>query len=287
MVWDTKHLSVSCGRYADTMLAKLHQSVSKADGVHTVKLADGFTSYDAGERCHEAGYDAYITGATYSGLADLGLAPTAAANTCYLMRSLLLLRLSGDDVRAEPGTVCHISFAPSTTTSDLIQLLAPLLPEGKERTSGGASMISIRWINDTSALAILHEEASVDELAILDLANAQPGMRAITYDDYLKKVERAAAAPAPGAPATAPTAAAAAEDAAPADTEAQTTGGASGAAPPPKMKASKGAAAAGKSTASGSKRAASGERGAPAVKAPKLADQERSGLTRRSARLAQ
>ena len=62
------------------------------------------------------------------------------------MRSLFCLNLLGVDEVVEEGTILHMSgFDPLLKTSDLIVLFGDL-------------KVQIRWINDTSALAVLSSD---------------------------------------------------------------------------------------------------------------------------------
>ena len=114
-VWDTKLVAMQSGRYADTMLAKLHEALVSSAGVSAVPLAAGFEAYEGAERCHEAGYDAYLTGVAHAALVQLGHATAGRCNLCYMMRSLSILNLdpAGEDPSTESGTAVRVAAARS------------------------------------------------------------------------------------------------------------------------------------------------------------------------------
>ena len=95
-LYDTKHLAVADGAYPDTTLAPLAAQLMAAHGAPPVEFAQGFDRYVGGERCHEAGYDAYLTGAALASLLASGGAPDALQHNLYLMRSLYYVDLAAD-----------------------------------------------------------------------------------------------------------------------------------------------------------------------------------------------
>ena len=250
-VWDTKLVAMQSGRYADTMLAKLHEALVSSAGVSAVPLAAGFESYEGAERCHEAGYDAYLTGVAHAALVQLGHATAGRCNLCYMMRSLSILNLdpAGEDPSTESGLVLFMSFNQSTTTADLMALMQPLVksatlwaaatmpavpaadadaaaaaavpvdpadsPATAPRAAPPPPAVSIRWIDDHSAFAVLPEGVVVgaSEMRLINDQGSSLGMRAQTFGQWRQgQVElEAQAAAAPAAAARAPLAA---EDAA-------------------------------------------------------------------------
>ena len=250
-VWDTKLVAMQSGRYADTMLAKLHEALVSSAGVSAVPLAAGFEAYEGAERCHEAGYDAYLTGVAHAALVQLGHATAGRCNLCYMMRSLSILNLdpAGEDPSTESGLVLFMSFNQSTTTADLMALMQPLVksatlwaaatmpavpatdaaaaaaaavpvdpadsPATAPRAAPPPPAVSIRWIDDHSAFAVLPEGVVVgaSEMRLINDQGSSLGMRAQTFGQWRQgQVElEAQAAAAPAAAARAPLAA---EDAA-------------------------------------------------------------------------
>jgi hypothetical protein len=217
-VFDTKYLAVACGKYQDTALGPLHAQCTASSGAPAISLADRFGAYATGERCHEAGYDgkplprpcsalrhrrslrtsvplltlplppplpptpaAYITGVAFAVMSAEGYVPADAANCCYLMRSMLTLHLSADERLTSEGAVLHLSFVAETTTSDLIRALsAPLLSDAPTGTPSSRPP-TIRWVDDTSALADLRGASEADALA----AAANAGIVAVPYATWL------------------------------------------------------------------------------------------------------
>ena len=257
-VWDTKLVAMQSGRYADTMLAKLHEALVSSAGVSAVPLAAGFESYEGAERCHEAGYDAYLTGVAHAALVQLGHATAERCNLCYMMRSLSILNLdpAGEDPSTESGLVLFMSFNQSTTTADLMALMQPLVksatlwaaatmpavpaadanadaaaaaaaaaaavpvdpadsPATAPRAAPPPPAVSIRWIDDHSAFAVLPEGVvmGASEMRLINDQGSSLGMRAQTFGQWRQgQVDlEAQAAAAPAAAARAPLAA---EDAA-------------------------------------------------------------------------
>ena len=205
LVWDTKLCSVASGVFNDTMLASLHASCVSSDGVPAVRLADGFTAYASGERCHEAGYDAYITGVAHSALQHLGHAPATRLNLCYLMRSLSILNLGGDDALMETGTCLHLTFdLTSRTTAELVDLFAPLLaPSADSSSAADAATVdaastsahsaapasaSVRWISETSAFVVLPAvcgHVSLEDVALHSMERPEwKGLCVQSFEDW-------------------------------------------------------------------------------------------------------
>ena len=236
-VWDTKLCSVASGQFTDTMLAKLHEACVETVGVPSVQLASGFGAYASGERCHEAGYDAFITGVAHAALRHLGHAPASRRNLCYLMRSLSVLNLGGDDATTESGAIVHLRFATSRTTNDLFELLTPLLESAVAAAAAAAvpsgsaegaprrpPRVNIRWIDESSAFAVFpagafDEDAEQAAAAVgtAVLASGDSDVTPTSFDRWrqaeVAEVAKEAAQPTAGAaaaPAAAPSSAKAA-----------------------------------------------------------------------------
>jgi poly(A)-specific ribonuclease len=219
-VWDTKLVAMQSGRYADTVLGKLHEALVSSAGVSAVPLAAGFESYEGAERCHEAGYDAYLTGVAHAALVQLGHATAERCNLCYMMRSLSILNLdpAGEDPSTESGLVLHLSFNLLTTTADLMALMQPLVksatlwaaagipavpaaaaaaaaavpvdpadsPATAPRAAPPPPAVSIRWIDDHSAFAVLPEGVvmGASEMRLINDQGSSLGMRAQTFGQW-------------------------------------------------------------------------------------------------------
>ena len=155
-----------------------------------MKLAEGFEAYANGERCHEAGYDAFLTGVAHASLMAQGHACPSRLNLCYLMRSLLILNLGGENPLNESGAVVHLTFDSGTSAKDLVELFAPLLPPAEAEISSGkpgGRSVSIFWIHETSALAALPEGVTSSEMAAVAATQAgtHRNVTAIPYRAWL------------------------------------------------------------------------------------------------------
>ena len=110
LVWDTKLLATRCGRFAETALGPLHAACVGGEPPSPVAVSfpPDFARYDGGEQAHEAGYDAHMTGVVLAALRRAELAPEAACNRLYLMRSLYgVPRMASNPRLAGAGPVCH------------------------------------------------------------------------------------------------------------------------------------------------------------------------------------
>ena len=169
-VWDTKLLSVRSGEYDDTALKNLHQRVRRAAAadrrVH-VRRRLWRAVWGGKEACHEAAYDAWMTGVSYYAMRKRGLAPDACRGVCYPMRSVLALRLptAADESLAPASAALHLSFAPSTPADALLAVLQAELathPWAVDAAACGAlrhthpiAEIELRWASKTEAFALL------------------------------------------------------------------------------------------------------------------------------------
>ena len=226
-VWDTKLLSVRSGEYDDTALKNLHQAcAAQLPPTEGCTFADGFGErYGGGkEACHEAAYDAWMTGVSYYAMRKRGLAPDACRGVCYLMRSVLALRLptAADESLAPASAALHLSFAPSTPADALLAVLQAELathPWAVDAAACGAlrhthpiAEIELRWASKTEAFALLPGVAAASLERAAAAARAA-GFGALTLAQWL---ERRAAEREAAAAERAAAAAAAAEVAAPA-----------------------------------------------------------------------
>lgn len=227
LIWDTKLLATRCGRFSETALGPLHAAC--VGGTPTppvaVGFAPGFERYDGGEQAHEAGYDAHMTGVVLAALRHAELAPEAACNRCYLMRSLyeLCLGEEGDRLADSTAAAFHLSFDASTLTSDLLAIFtATAAPDGAPLRP------TLRWLDSTSAFVLVPQQHEDAARAALDAA--RPAVRSLTLDEWRMNVALnmnapvappAGAAPLQGRAAAAPpTAGAGPSSTAPAATEA-------------------------------------------------------------------
>ena len=188
-VWDTKLLSVRSGEYDDTALKNLHQAcAAQLPPTEGCTFADGFGErYGGGkEACHEAAYDAWMTGVSYYAMRKRGLAPDACRGVCYLMRSVLALRLptAADESLAPASAALHLSFAPSTPADALLAVLQAELathPWAVDAAACGAlrhthpiAEIELRWASKTEAFALLPGVAAASLERAAAAARAPP-----------------------------------------------------------------------------------------------------------------
>jgi len=194
-IHDTKLHAVSSGQFTETALGALYDHCIN---IHSppVEFADGFDRYKHGGQFHEAGYDAYMTGVVFLALQRAGHVSSIRLNKCYLMRSLRSLGLTGEDPLMEEGVILHLSnFTEATKTNALFSLLSHL-----PCVKNDGVHAAIRWISDTSALAVLpagsceaREAACVIEAAARQSASDDIlELRAISYEQWQNQAEAAA-----------------------------------------------------------------------------------------------
>lgn len=178
LIYDTKYISTSGVLGAaldDTVLGDLYSKVVLQTAEQG--LAEGFavsSSSDLGTQLHEAGYDAYMTGACFARfLVQLGgwqAMSALALRRLYLMQSLFNLSLAPAEPNGTiryPGTVLHLSdFPVETKTSDITALF------------GEPSNSEILWIDKTSTFVVVKELGAVA---------LPPGAKLDTYEEYRSK----------------------------------------------------------------------------------------------------
>uniref|UniRef100_A0A7S0QB52 Uncharacterized protein n=1 Tax=Coccolithus braarudii TaxID=221442 RepID=A0A7S0QB52_9EUKA len=203
VIWDTKMLAHAAGCYPDTALGPLHEAargpvVSDGPTAANVSFALGFERYDGGGQCHEAGYDALMTGVVFAKLRGEGHALDELRNSCFLMRSLYRLDLAADDPLVESGVIIALScFDPSVKTGALFELLSAL-----PCVASQSARPAVRWIGDTSALVILPAGSCISEDAVAALAAAAStrcglgAMHVQSYAAWRADVESPPSAPA-------------------------------------------------------------------------------------------
>eukprot|EP00095_Tigriopus_kingsejongensis_P008480 snap_masked-scaffold18_size714446-processed-gene-4.9 protein:Tk08480 transcript:snap_masked-scaffold18_size714446-processed-gene-4.9-mRNA-1 annotation:"hypothetical protein SINV_07959" len=135
-----------------------------------VKPATPATGYSLStDKYHEAGYDAYVTGLCFIGMANhlghlsqasdsqhprTGLArvmPDSPLVRPYINKLFLMkindipyLNLGGEDIQPARDHVFHVTFPSTWKTSDLLDLFSPL------------GTVHIAWLDGTSAFVSLH-----------------------------------------------------------------------------------------------------------------------------------
>mmetsp|Transcript_41500 Transcript_41500/g.91186 ORF Transcript_41500/g.91186 Transcript_41500/m.91186 type:complete len:639 (-) Transcript_41500:270-2186(-) len=172
-VWDTKLLAIRSEKYTESALGPLHAACAVAEGAPQVACAPGFKDYVAGGQSHDAGYDAYMTGVVFASLRAQGYAPAALENHCNLMRSFYMVRLSSaSDPLSTDGTLLIVSqFEKSTKTDDLLTFARLALTGAAPNDTCG---VSIRWIDDTSAILVYRSGVCTEEAAVGALSFAAP-----------------------------------------------------------------------------------------------------------------
>jgi poly(A)-specific ribonuclease len=192
VLFDTKFISTSGsggGVYEDTVLGDLYKSVVLSRLVET--KAKGFLvacSDDLTEQLHEAGYDAYVTGAIFATfLFDVGLDSLrqSSLNKLYLMQSLYNISLSPSEPHGNfrvSGVIYHLSNFDADTKTD--QIVA-IFPQDK---------VEVMWIDDSSVFLIF-QNGDIRESPATKLPE---GWRLLTYEKFLshKSSPITAAAPA-------------------------------------------------------------------------------------------
>nr|XP_034174553.1 poly(A)-specific ribonuclease PARN-like isoform X2 [Osmia lignaria] len=132
-----------------------------------VESVDGRSYSTLAEKCHEAGYDAYITGICFIALSDyLGTLQTPEVSVVLsdspllnpFLNKLIIARLKdipyinliGDDPNPSRDHVFHLTFPKDWKLSDICQLFSPF---------GG---VYVSWLSDTTAYVGLNRREQVN-----------------------------------------------------------------------------------------------------------------------------
>ena len=192
-IYDTKFISNSSGAAAlpgfdasldDTALGPLYEKVinSNPETAKLLSFASPVFEYKAEDKqAHDAGYDAYMTGAIFAAaLSKLGdeAAKTTWLNKMYLMQSLYNFSLGPDNepnnsLRITSGDVWHLSaFAEDTKTQDIEAAFRAAGGGGGGRGGGGGGgdnevevatpLVETVWINGSSAFVVLKAGAATN-----------------------------------------------------------------------------------------------------------------------------
>mmetsp|Transcript_30974 Transcript_30974/g.71950 ORF Transcript_30974/g.71950 Transcript_30974/m.71950 type:complete len:209 (-) Transcript_30974:182-808(-) len=128
-----------------------------------------------------------MTGVVFARLRDDGVATDEMRSSCFLMRSLYRFALAAEDPLFESGVIIALSrFGATVKTHTLLELLAAALP----CMASQAVRATIRWIDDTAALAILPKGSCVAEEAVAALSVAASqrvdlaGLRVQTHEAW-------------------------------------------------------------------------------------------------------
>ncbi|CAH1795096.1 unnamed protein product, partial [Owenia fusiformis] len=154
-----------------------------------IEAVDGFPNYENNsDSLHEAGYDAYVTGLCYIGMANyLGSMLTPAvkhaltkpeltqpfSNRIFLMRvhDIPYMNMSGEEEKPNRDHVFHIRFPKEWKTADIAALFTPV------------GNVQVVWLNDTSAFVALYRKDQAHH--VLKMIN-KPGEQyyVMTYEAY-------------------------------------------------------------------------------------------------------
>ena len=132
-----------------------------------VESVDGRSYSTLAEKCHEAGYDAYITGICFIALSDyLGTLQTPEVSAVLsdspllnpFLNKLIIARLKdipyinliGDDPNPSRDHVFHLTFPKDWKLNDICQLFSPF---------GG---VYVSWLSDTTAYVGLNRREQVN-----------------------------------------------------------------------------------------------------------------------------
>eukprot|EP00762_Andalucia_godoyi_P004429 ANDGO_08243.mRNA.1 Poly(A)-specific ribonuclease PARN len=168
--------------------------------VVSVTLSSSYQS----EKLHEAAYDAYLTGCVFAHLSHrlfpaFSLSISDFRNRINMMRSLFSVQMDSiDDPVYEKGTLLCVQLnQDKDTTTDLI-----LSFFGQEKSTETRTIVeqkhgrvSLRWIDQSRVILILHDVLPTDEARITRIVEeaqriAGPLMAsARSFDDYRRETE--------------------------------------------------------------------------------------------------
>ncbi|KAK9309234.1 hypothetical protein QLX08_000987 [Tetragonisca angustula] len=169
-------------------LSVLLETVSKSPfKITEVESVEGRSYSTLADKCHEAGYDAYITGICFIALSNyLGSlqnpeVPIVLSDSPLLnpfLNRLLIARLKdipyinlvGEDPNPNRDHIFHMTFPKEWKFNDINQLFSPF---------GG---IQVSWLNDTSAYIGLHRRDQVN--AVMKALGKTNTYKIQKYADY-------------------------------------------------------------------------------------------------------
>ncbi|XP_064633284.1 poly(A)-specific ribonuclease PARN-like isoform X2 [Lineus longissimus] len=156
-----------------------------------VVTAENFPSYDTQtEKLHEAGYDAYITGLSFIGLANylgnfqdprkLRVEPNSSLlepflNKIFVMRiaDIPYINLTGPDLDPNRDYVFHVTFPAEWRLGDLQQLFSPF------------GMVNIAWIDDKSAFVGVLKKENVS--VVMKTLSEGHAYKVTPYYEYMRR----------------------------------------------------------------------------------------------------
>ncbi|XP_006617598.1 poly(A)-specific ribonuclease PARN-like isoform X1 [Apis dorsata] len=174
-------------------LGILLETVSKSPfKITEVEPTDGRSYSTLSEKCHEAGYDAYITGICFIALSNyLGTlqkpeVPIVLSDSPLLnpfLNKLLIARLKdvpyinlvGDDPNPSRDHVFHLTFPKEWKFNDISHLFSPF------------GSVHVSWLSDISAYIELHRRDQVNE--VMKVLAKTSTYKLQRYADYQASLE--------------------------------------------------------------------------------------------------
>jgi hypothetical protein len=186
-IYDTKLLGLDNPKFSDTELGKLFQSAMTAEDAEAPKVlvAPAHEEYTSKNGLHEAGFDAWMTGAVFLRLGGQRLLADSSnqwKNRLNLMRSIYEFNLAAED-KVVDGAIFHASgFASRTITSELVAAFGrPLhlrklpasvstadLEAEAAKASGGSAPSFAFAIDDSGFLSYIDSDQQLALAAAMD-----------------------------------------------------------------------------------------------------------------------
>jgi len=148
----------------DTSLGPLYDATVVKSNFAGIKFAPGFAYDENQKQAHDAGYDAYMTGAIFAancasvgGIKDLSL---RCKNKLYLMQSLISFSLEPGEssfLRVTRGDVYHLSGFPADTKTD--HIIEAFDPPGTDDAS--KVILEVSWIDGTTTFLFSKKGATL------------------------------------------------------------------------------------------------------------------------------
>jgi hypothetical protein len=192
VVFDTKYVassSIADGIIMDTSLGELYQNLvapAVDSGVCKVRFASGFDQYySGGGQFHDAGWDAYCTGALFC--YQLSLVPSMdqmkekSGNKLFMMYSMFHMDLDPSQPNGwlkAKGTLLHLGdFAADTKNDSVLQIF----------TLAGYQMnqLEVMWIDGSSTFVSIDTIEPADD--IISKVSLPTGWMLRTYEQFVNK----------------------------------------------------------------------------------------------------
>ena len=186
VAFDTKYITtvgIMGGEHSDTSLGELYKSVIVPITDSNVVFAQGFEQYySAGGQFHDAGWDAYCTGALFCHqLTHLPMEEmiTKAGNKLFMMYSLYHMDMDPSQPNGFlkiSGVLIHLGDFGSDTKNDAIL---------KVFTDAGYALNSIEvlWIDGTSTFVTIDASELYEEIKLK--VSLPTGWRLRSYEEYI------------------------------------------------------------------------------------------------------